>query len=119
MPPRCGMSFMHGVEPIALYEWCEPYQCGPQTAVDVRDLTAYYAADQDILRGTNRTCERKNLVALRMPPPTSANRRASDGSCQTWRRSPTRFEHDAVLLNEASSALRCHPENIISGSRIA
>ena len=72
----------------------------PDATMNVGDLTADQAADENILGVAYGTSDCEDLMASRMPPPASTNRFTDDCMRQGGHRTGGRFENDSVLPDE-------------------
>lgn len=76
---------------------------GPETPMNIGDLAADHAADENVGRRADRAGQRKDLVTSPVAPPAPVNRFASHSLGETRHGTSRPFEDDAVALDEASS----------------
>jgi len=79
MAPGVGMDLSDLREVFARQAPGQTDERRPDTPMHERDLAADEPAHQNFLRLASGARERKDLVTLRMGPPTSSDRFASDG----------------------------------------
>src|SRR4029079_14561052 len=84
----------------------ESDQRRPQPLVDIRDLSIDQLANQYLVALTDCLRDTKDLVTLRVAPPTTANRAACDRLGKTRHGSSGSLQHDPVSLDECQSFLR-------------
>jgi hypothetical protein len=80
----------------------------PEASMDVGDLATQDTADQNFGPVADRAREPEDFATLRVPPPTPANRLASNGFSEIRYRSSPCFEHHSVSFDEAPSCLTRH-----------
>jgi hypothetical protein len=114
--PSWGVHLTDLGESIALQLASEPDECGPEPPMH---LPVHKPADEHIRRIPHETSQRKDLMALWVTPPLSANVRASRGvrECDHW--SVRRLENHPMALDkpQRGSAIHRAPMTLLTHAR--
>ena len=67
------MLFANGSQGFLRKIFSQPYESRPQTTVDIRNFAVDQAADENVLIAPYQAGSPKNILAIRMRPPASAD----------------------------------------------